>query len=119
MGRVPVAALLGVGAGFFSGLFGIGGGLLMVPVLVLWLGLTQHRAHATSMAAIVVAAGAAVVPFAASQEVVWSTGAWLLVGSTAGAAFGAWVISRIPALWLARSFVLLALVAAARLGLFP
>lgn len=46
--------LLGLLAGVMSGLFGIGGGAVLVPLLVLWLALQQHRAHATSLAAIIV-----------------------------------------------------------------
>lgn len=117
MPRAVTAVLLGIAAGFFSGLFGIGGGLVMVPGLVVFLSLSQHRAHATSMAAIVLVAAAAAIPFAASDEVVWSHVVWLLSGSLVGAVIGARVISRVPEAWLARAFVLLAVVAAARLGL--
>ena len=45
--------LLGVFAGVSSGLFGIGGGIVMVPVLVVLFGLTQHQAQGTPLAAIV------------------------------------------------------------------
>jgi uncharacterized protein len=78
----------------------------------------QHRAHATSMAAIVVVAAAAVLPFAADGEVRWTTAGWLLGGSLIGAYIGAGVISRVSEAWLARGFVVLALAAAARLGLW-
>jgi uncharacterized protein len=111
------AGLIGMAAGFFSGLFGIGGGLVMVPAMVLLLGIGQHRAHATSMAAIIVVAAAAVIPFATDGAVEWTKAGWLLTGSLAGAVVGARVISRVSAVWLARAFVLLALVAAGRLGL--
>lgn len=49
-----MAIMVGVGilSGFLSGLFGIGGGSIIVPVLV-WLGLSQRNAAATSLAAIV------------------------------------------------------------------
>ena len=49
---LPLVAA-GATAGVLSGLFGVGGGLVMVPALVLLLGMAQHRAHATSLAAIV------------------------------------------------------------------
>lgn len=118
MQRTIGAALLGIGAGFLSGLFGIGGGLLMVPGMVLFLSMTQHRAHATSMAAITVIAAAAVIPFSVDGEVRWATAGWLLGGSLLGAFVGARAISRVSEAWLARGFVILALVAAARLGLW-
>jgi uncharacterized membrane protein YfcA len=45
-------ALLGLGAGVLAGLFGVGGGILFVPTLVLGLGLTQLHAEASSLLAI-------------------------------------------------------------------
>lgn len=56
--QVVIALLLGVGAGLLAGLFGVGGGILFVPTLVL-LGLGQLEAEATSLLAILptVAAG--------------------------------------------------------------
>ncbi len=111
------AGLLGLVAGFIGGLFGIGGGLIMVPGLVLILAMDQHPAHATSVAVIIVTAGAAVIPFAATSEVAWGTGGWLLAGSVVGAYVGARAISRIPAVWLARAFVLLTVVAAVRMAI--
>jgi len=110
------AATLGLAAGFVGGLFGIGGGIVMVPGLVLLLSMDQHRAHATSVAVIVVTSGAAVVPFAIESEVAWGTAGWLLLGSIVGAYAGARVIGRIPAVWLARAFVLITVVAAARMA---
>jgi len=49
---------IGLAAGFFSGLFGVGGGLIVVPGLVVLLGLDQRRAVGTSLLAIVPAVGA-------------------------------------------------------------
>jgi uncharacterized membrane protein YfcA len=48
---------IGTLAGLFSGLFGVGGGIVMVPLLVLWLGYDERAATATSLAAIVFVAG--------------------------------------------------------------
>ncbi len=58
--EIALALVLGLGAGVLSGLFGVGGGILFVPTLVLVVGLTQLEAQATSLAAIipVVAVGA-------------------------------------------------------------
>ena len=61
---LPRTLLLGVVAGAMAGLFGVGGGIVLVPGLVLLAGLGQHQAHATSLAAIIVTAPAALRPFA-------------------------------------------------------
>jgi uncharacterized membrane protein YfcA len=47
-------AVIATGAGAFSGLFGVGGGTIIVPLLVLWLGYGQKEATGTSLAAIIV-----------------------------------------------------------------
>ena len=49
-------AVIGTAAGVFSGLFGVGGGSVIVPLLVLWLGYDERTATATSLAAIVLVA---------------------------------------------------------------
>jgi uncharacterized membrane protein YfcA len=54
-------ALIGTGAGVFSGLFGVGGGTVIVPLLVLWLGYGEREATGTSLGAIVVIAAAAML----------------------------------------------------------
>ncbi len=52
-------AAIGTLAGLFSGLFGVGGGVVIVPLLVLWLGFDERVATGTSLAAIVVIASVA------------------------------------------------------------
>src|SRR3954452_15809824 len=57
--RTAKLGLVGTVAGFFSGLFGIGGGIVIVPLLILWLGYQEREATGTSLAAITVLAGVA------------------------------------------------------------
>jgi uncharacterized membrane protein YfcA len=59
--RVLRLAAIGTGAGLFSGLFGVGGGVVIVPLLVLWLGYGEREATGTSLAAIAVIAAAAML----------------------------------------------------------
>jgi len=54
--RLLKLAVIGTAAGAFSGLFGVGGGTVIVPLLVLWLGYGEREATGTSMAAIIVIA---------------------------------------------------------------
>ncbi|MBM3696832.1 MAG: sulfite exporter TauE/SafE family protein, partial [Actinobacteria bacterium] len=114
MKRFAPAILLGLLAGFQGGLFGVGGGIVMVPGMVLFLGITQHRAHATSLAAMIVSSSAAVVPLALDNRIDWDTAGFLVVGAMAGAYLGARLFSRIPEIWLALGFVAVALASAVR-----
>lgn len=112
MRRIAGGAGLGLAAGFVGGLFGVGGGVVLVPGLVLLLGFDQHRAHATSLAAIVASATSAGIPFVLESSVNWGYAALLLVGSMVGATLGARNAVRISPVWLARGFVGIAVVAA-------
>jgi uncharacterized membrane protein YfcA len=57
--RTAKLGLVGTVAGFFSGLFGIGGGIVIVPLLILWLAYEEREATGTSLAAIAIIASAA------------------------------------------------------------
>ena len=57
--RLVRLAVIATAAGAFSGLFGVGGGTIIVPLLVLWLGYGEREATGTSLAAIVIIAGLA------------------------------------------------------------
>jgi uncharacterized membrane protein YfcA len=54
-------AVIGTGAGLFSGLFGVGGGAVIVPLLIFWIGYGEREATGTSLGAIVVIAAAAML----------------------------------------------------------
>jgi uncharacterized membrane protein YfcA len=62
--RAARLAAIGTAAGAFSALFGVGGGIVIVPLLVLWLGYGEHEATGTSLAAISVIAAFAVIAHA-------------------------------------------------------
>jgi hypothetical protein len=58
-GRLVKLAVIGTAAGVFSGLFGVGGGTVIVPLLILWFAYGEHAATGTSLAAIAVIAAIA------------------------------------------------------------
>jgi hypothetical protein len=97
-------ASVGLGAGVLSGLFGIGGGILMVPALVLLLGLGQHRAHATSLAAVVPIAIVGAVVFGGANSVNLQAALILASGSLLGVQAGTRTMSRLSDERLARAF---------------
>jgi uncharacterized membrane protein YfcA len=96
---------IGLTAGFVGGLFGVGGGIIVVPGLVLLLAFTQHQASGTSTATIVASSAAALIGFAGSGEVDTVAALLLLAGAGLGAWFGARHLDRIPELWLLRAFI--------------
>jgi uncharacterized protein len=114
-GRLARALALGVGAGLLSGLFGVGGGVVLVPGLVLLLHLGQHQAHATSLAAIIVTAAGAMQPFAADGSVEWVGGALIAAGAIVGANVGATVMHRLSAVRLRQAFAVLVILVAVRM----
>jgi len=88
-------AVLGLLAGIFSGLLGVGDGLIMVPGMVLALRTRQHVAHATSLAAIIPTAIAGVLAFGKASAVDWTVGLLLAAGSIPGARLGAMAMRRV------------------------
>lgn len=89
---VPIA--IGLAAGVASGLLGVGGGIVMVPLLTAFGGFDQHRAHATSLAAIVPIAGVGAATFAIAGEIDYPVAGLLAVGSLVGAPLGARFMAR-------------------------
>lgn len=86
----------GLAAGFVAGLFGVGGGVLFIPVLVLLLRRAQHVAHATSLVAITIPAVVGATRFALDGEVAWIGAGAVAAGAFGGVQFGAWLMPRIP-----------------------
>ena len=54
MNEIIILVLIGLIAGAFSGMFGIGGGLVMVPAMVFFLAMSQHSAQGTSLGVLVI-----------------------------------------------------------------
>jgi uncharacterized protein len=108
---------LGTGAlaGLTAGLFGVGGGIVIVPPLVAFAALSQHQAHATSLAAIVPIAAVAGARFAIDGSVDWSAAALLSVGTLLGAPVGARLLARTSAGTLNVAFGAFMLIVAVRL----
>jgi uncharacterized protein len=107
--------LIGVVAGILSALFGVGGGIVIVPLLVLLAGFEQRPAMATSLAAIAFTALAGTIAYAARGEV--KPGAALIVGipATLGAVIGTTLQQRLKTRPLSLAFAGLLVAAAIRL----
>ncbi|MFO7700314.1 MAG: sulfite exporter TauE/SafE family protein [Acidimicrobiia bacterium] len=111
------AILLGIVAGFASGLLGIGGGVIVVPGLVLILAMDQYGATATSSATIVMSAAAALFAFGTKGSVDWSSAVVILGGSGIGAWVGAHYLERVPEHLLAGIFSVVMIISSIRMAL--
>lgn len=85
--------LLGLGAGFLSGMFGVGGGILIVPGLIMIEHFTQKMASGTSLAAIVPLAAVGVLSYAVADSVAWVAAIFLAVGAMVGSRIGTWLLA--------------------------
>ena len=112
--RYNVTGLLG---GLLSGLLGIGGGTVMVPLLVLWSGRPQRQAHAMSLAAIIPISLAAVAVYGGAGKVDLPAAIALTIGAIFGARIGAHVLSRAPERPLKAAFGVFMLIAAVSIAL--
>ncbi len=108
---LPGLLLVGCTIGMVSGLLGIGGGVLFVPLLLIVVGLTVHRAIGTSLAVIMFSAIVGTVIYGSRGDVNLSVVMVLLVGSGIGVQIGAWICQRLHARKLQQYFVIVILFA--------
>jgi uncharacterized protein len=96
---------IGLGAGLLSGLFGVGGGTVIVPLLVLFLHFDQRRAAGTSLAAIVPTASVGVISYGITGNVAWIPALILAAGAVVGAQIGTWLLPKLSQTALRWAFV--------------
>jgi hypothetical protein len=100
--------VVGFAAGILGGGFGVGGGIVLVPLLLL-IGLDRHRAHATSLAGIILISVVGAVSFGVSGEILLDVGLTIGIGGVVGSIIGANTMNRMSprALTIVFGFVLL------------
>ncbi len=111
-GFIPLVAV-GLAAGVLSGLFGIGGGTIIVPALALWLGMDQRHAAGTSVFAILPTATVGAISYAVQGNVDWVAALCLAIGIVIGAQVGSALLARFrnAALqWIFMGFLLVVIV---------
>lgn len=108
-------AAVGTLGGAFSGLFGVGGGAVMVPLLVVWVGFDERRATGTSLAGIVIIASVAAGAQALYGNVHVTEGVLVGVPAVGGVLFGTWLQQRVPVRWISLGFAALLVAIAVRL----
>lgn len=107
--RTPAFILTCIGtgllAGLLSGLFGVGGGTVIVPLLVMFLTFNQRLAAGTSLAAIVPTAAVGVISYALNGSVDWLAAILLAIGGIVGTQIGTRLIHHISQTALRWTFV--------------
>lgn len=94
--RTLKLAAIGTFAGIFSGLFGVGGGTIIVPLLILWFGFGERLATGTSLAAIIVIGLlGAIAQGGIYGNVHWGTALWLSLPAVLGVLVGTALQQRI------------------------
>ena len=105
--------------GFANGLFGSGGGTIVVPAMERFLGEEEHKAHATAIAVILPLSllSLGVYLWKADLGAVWRIALWASAGGLVGGFVGAKLLQRVSGVWLHRIFGAFMLAALALLGL--
>ncbi len=97
MQNPAVLIAFGIMVGVFSGIMGLGGGAVMIPIMVLLLGLTQQQAHGTSLAVMIPPVTLpAVIEYYRNGNVKLGVAAWMSLGVLMGTFFGAYLANQLP-----------------------
>jgi uncharacterized membrane protein YfcA len=113
--RVLSLIVVGAMGGLLSGAFGVGGGIIMVPLLMWFVGMDQRRAAATSLVAIVPSAISGTIQYLAQGQVDVAAGLIVAVGGVAGSLIGTKLLRTLSLAWLRWLFIALLVLVAVRL----
>lgn len=119
MRRHVTPVLLGVVSGLLGGLMGVGGGIILVPLLVHLLHMGQHEAQGTSLAFVIGAALVAAIPYYGSDRLDLVLASALTAGALPGVVLGSRLASRTPARGLRIAFGVFILAVAVRILAAP
>lgn len=117
MGEKGKIRLTGLVTGFVNGLFGSGGGTLVVPAMERFLHVETHKAHATAIAVILPLSVLSLLIYFWQGEMAWQVALWASSGGIIGGRIGAKLLGKLSGMWLHRIFGLFLLAAAVRMVL--
>lgn len=106
---------IGVVAGVANGLFGSGGGTIVVPAMVFLLEEEEHRAHATALLVILPLTLVSTFFYLSKSYVDWSITWKAMAGGVAGGAIGAFLLNKCPSVLLRKIFGIFMIIAAVRM----
>lgn len=109
------SSMIGLLSGFVNGLFGSGGGIIVVPGLVFILGLAQHKAHATALMIILPLSILSSIVYFNNHLIDFPNTIKVSIGATIGSYIGAKTLNKIPNKWLRKIFGIFMIIAAIRM----
>ena len=116
---ILIIILIGIAAGMLSGLVGVGGGLIIVPALVYFIGMSQHSAQGTSLGLILLPVGIfAVMTYYKQGHVDVKIVGLLAIGFIAGSYFGSKISLSIPEETVKKIFAVLMILVAVKMIFF-
>ena len=107
--------ITGVVGGFLSGFFGVGGGIIMVPLLMMWAKFDQRRASATSLLAIIPTSLVGALTYAANHQVDVLVAVFVSLGAIVGAPLGSKLLRVLPIAVVHWTFITMMVIEAIRL----
>ena len=110
-------AVIGIITGFANGLFGSGGGTIVVPCMEKYLNINAHKSHATAIAVILPLSVLSAIIYVFRADVPWGETIAVSVGGVAGGFIGAKLLNKISGRWLHIIFGIAMLAAAVRMFL--
>ncbi len=95
--KIPIWKDIAIGAvtGLTSGLFGVGGGIILVPILVILFKVNQHKAQATSLVVVALAAVTGAMTYALADSVAWLAVPFLIAGGLVGTLLGTIAVKKV------------------------
>lgn len=109
------AILIGAVTGFANGLFGSGGGTIVVPCMERFLDIEEHKAHATAIAIILPLSLLSLAFYVWKTDVLWTVALYASLGGVVGGYIGAKLLNKLSGVWLHRIFGLFMIIAAVRM----
>ena len=119
MQTILIVIIIGIAAGILGGLVGVGGGLVIVPGLVFFLGMSQHSAQGTSLGLIMLPVGIlGVLHYYKQGHVDFKIVALLAIGFLAGSYFGSKIALSLPQETIKKVFAIFMIVIAIKMLFF-
>lgn len=113
-----IGLALGLIAGVFSGMLGIGGGTITIPGMFLLLEVEQHTAQGVALGAMLLAALVGAFIHRRQKNMDLTVAMWIAPGAVVFSLLGAWAAGAIMAEWLTRVFAIVLLIIGCRMLLF-